>query len=165
MSGNRRVRSGDFIMSDSAFVVLGIVFCSMMFGQDPPMPTQPVVPLRVNADVPLRLYITQRLSMRTGQIVRAKLLQPVFAFDRIVVPSGVEVEGRITGLDSAPKMIRAQAILGGDFTPLHKARVEFHTVLMPAGQRLPIRTVDSIGLGTIALPGAESRKKPKKQKR
>jgi len=48
-------------MSDSRFVVLGIVFCTAMFGQDPPMHTEPVVPLRVNADVPLRLSITQRL--------------------------------------------------------------------------------------------------------
>ena len=102
--------------------------------------------------------------MRTGQVVRAKLLQPVFAFDRIVLPGGVEVEGVVTRLDPAPKMIRAQAIVSGDFTPLHKARVEFKTVLMPDGQRLSIHTLDSIGLGTIALPGAQRSKKTKKQK-
>ena len=152
-------------MGDSRFVVLGILLCAVVFGQDPPTPTEPVLaPLRVNAGVPLRLYITQRLPMRTGQVVRAKLLQPVFAFDRIVLPGGVEVEGVVTRLDPAPKMIRAQAIVSGDFTPLHKARVEFKTVLMPDGQRLSIHTLDSIGLGTIALPGAQRSKKTKKQK-
>src|SRR5437016_545898 len=152
-------------MGDSRFVVLGILLCAVVFGQDPPTPTEPVLaPLRVNAGVPLRLYITRRLPMRTGQVVRAKLLQPVFAFDRIVLPGGVEVEGVVTRLDPAPKMIRAQAIVSGDFTPLHKARVEFKTVLMPDGQRLSIHTLDSNGLGTIALPGAQRSKKTKKQK-
>jgi hypothetical protein len=96
--------------------------------------------------------------------VSAKLLEPVFAFDRVVLPAGAEVEGRVTRLEPAPKMIRAQALLGGDFTPLHKAHVEFTTVLMPDGRRIPIHTLDSIGLGTIAIPGSQKPKKPKKEK-
>src|SRR5712671_5959153 len=123
-------------------VLAGVVLCSIAFGQEPPAPV--VAPLTVDVGVPLRLYITHRLPMRTGKPVRAKLLEPVFAFDRIVLPAGAEVEGRVTKLDPAPKLVRLEAILGGDFTPLHKARVQFSTVLMPDGQRLPIHTLDSI---------------------
>jgi hypothetical protein len=151
-------------LENRRLVTAGVVFCSVALGQELQTPSAPVsAPLAVNAGVPLRLYITQRVSMRTGQLVRAKLLQPVFAFDRVVLPSGVELEGRITRLDPAPKMVRAQAILGGDFTPLHKARVEFTTVLMPEGRRIQIHTFDSIGLGTIALPGGKAAEKKGKK--
>jgi hypothetical protein len=156
VSGNQKVKT-------CRFVLAGAIFCSIALGQEPPAPVE--APLTVDVGVPLRLYITQRLSMRTGQSVRAKLIEPVFAFDRIVLPAGAEVEGRITRLDPAPKMVRIQAMLNGDFTPLHKARVQFNTVLTPDGQRLPIHTLDSIGLGTIALPGGKtkpSKKKPAK---
>ena len=55
---------------------------------------------------PLRVYLTHRLRMRGGEAVQAKLIEPVYAFDRIVVPSGVEIRGHIATLQRASKMIR-----------------------------------------------------------
>lgn len=107
------------------------------------------VPLTVSRGVPLRVYVTKRLPMRRQEPVQAKLIDPIYAFDRIVVPAGTALQGHVTKLDPVSKMTRIQAILNGDFTPLHFARVEFTTLIMPDGKTLPIHTADSQGLPTL----------------
>src|SRR5258708_4792524 len=128
-----------------------------------PLPGQNLsVPLTIDPGVPLRLYLTQRLPMRVGDTATAKLIQPVYAFDRIVIPAGSEVTGHVTKLIPVAKLVRAQAILGGNFTPLHNARIEFTEVKMPDGRTLAIHTESSVGLPTIYEPPKPSKAKPKK---
>lgn len=110
------------------------------------------VPLTVDAGAPLRLYITKRLPMRPGEPVEGKLIAPVYAFDRTVIPAGALLRGRVTTLDPVSKGRRIQAIIGGDFTPIHFARVEFTELTMPDARVLPIRTYDSEGLPTLYSP-------------
>jgi hypothetical protein len=43
------------------------------------------VPLTVTAGVLLRLYLTQRAPMRSGSQVNARLIEPIYAFDRVVI--------------------------------------------------------------------------------
>jgi len=107
------------------------------------------IPLVVPSGVPLRVYLTKRLPKRVGEPVDAKLLEPVFAFDRIVVPAGSQVLGQVSRLQPVTKMRRASAILGGDFTPLHDAEVQFTTLVMPDGRKIPLQTAETIGLNTI----------------
>ena len=138
-----------------------LIACSFISAQEPTAPPVAIqVPLVVNPDVPLRVYITQRLSMRVDEPVRAKLIEPVYAFDRIIIPSGVELAGQVSSLKPVSKMARFQAILQGDFTPLHWARVEFSSIVMPDGRVIPIKTSASTSLGTIYDPP----RPPKKQK-
>src|SRR5215469_15010679 len=66
------------------------------------------IPLVVSAGAPLRVYITRRLPMRKGENVEAKLVEPVYAFDRVVIPAGVTVRGHVTTLDGISKTARAQ---------------------------------------------------------
>lgn len=80
------------------------------------------VHLKVEAGTPLRLYITHRVSYRLGRAVEAKLIQPIWAYDRVVIPAGVIVHGQIASLRPVPKMLRARAIVGGDFTPLKRGK-------------------------------------------
>jgi hypothetical protein len=131
-----------------------ILFC--IAGQIAAQDTQ--IPLAVNAGAPLRLYITKRLPMRAGEPVEAKLIAPVFAFDRIVIPAGAVVLGHVTTLDAISKGRRIQAIIGGDFTPIHFARVEFTELRMPDGRALPIHTYDSEGLPTLYSPPRPNKK-------
>ncbi len=116
----------------------------------PPPVTFPVA-LRAGAGVPLRLYLTKRLRMKNGAPVEAKLLEPVYAFDREVLPEGTTVTGRVNGFRPAPRIVRVQSILGGDFTPLHQALVEFTALRMPDGRLVSIRTQASAGLPSIAM--------------
>jgi len=109
--------------------------CSLSTADDANAPITAIqVPLVVSAGSPLRLYITKRLRMRLNEPVQAKLIDPIYAFDRIVVPAGVELQGHVTALDPVSKMTRFQAIVNGDFSPLHFARVEFTNIAMPGGQ-------------------------------
>ena len=127
-----------------------------------PLAAQTVsVPLTVEAGVPLRVYLTQRLGMRVGASAAAKLIDPIYAFDRIVIPADAELSGHITQLDPVSKLVRAQAMMGGNFTPLHRARVEFTSVRLPDGSDLPIHTVSAAGLASIYQPPKPARAKKK----
>ena len=107
------------------------------------------IALTVPAGAPLRLYLTERIPKRLNAPVRAKLLSPLYAFDREVVPIGTEVLGTVTSLPGVSRAVRTKAMLGGDFTPLHNAEVKFTTLKLADGREMPIETVESAGLSSI----------------
>jgi hypothetical protein len=119
------------------------------------------IPLQVETGVPLRLYLTKPLSMHIGDIAAARFAQPVYVFDRVVIPAGSEVQGRVTALDPVGKPVRAMAMLRGDFTPLHFGRVEFTSLQLPTGS-MDLRTLSSVGLPTIYREAKPPKKSPKK---
>ncbi|MBV8551339.1 MAG: hypothetical protein JOY54_08570 [Acidobacteriaceae bacterium] len=150
--------------SPLGLVVAGLVCLTAQHasGQQSPAVTDQVpVHLLVEAGTPLRLYITQRVWYRVGENVNAKLIEPVWAFDRIVIPAGATVRGQVVNLDPVPKMVRAQAVAGGDFTPLKRAEVSFTDITFPDGRRFSLQTRRSLGLSTIYSP---PRAKPQSQK-
>jgi hypothetical protein len=106
--------------------------------------------LALGAGTPLHVYLTKRLPKRIDEPVEAKLLDPLFAFDREVAPAGSQVLGSVVRLQSISKMGRAAAVLAGDFTPLHQAEVEFTTLVLPDGRRVPLHTLETPGLNSIA---------------
>jgi hypothetical protein len=110
------------------------------------------IPLTVPSGAPLRLYLTKKISKRAGAPVEAKLLEPVYAFDREMIPSGTEIRGRVSRIEPLSKWQRAQAILGGDFTPLRRAQVEFTTLMMPDGREISLHTMETAGLDSIYSP-------------
>lgn len=110
------------------------------------------VSLTVSAGLPLRVYLTHRLTKRVGDTVHARLLEPVFAFDREVIPANTEVLGQVVRLDPVSKMRRVTAIAGGDFTPLHDAQVQFTTLIFPDNRRITMRTAETLGLNSIYSP-------------
>ncbi len=120
--------------------------------QIPPVKASIDVPLVVSSGVPLRLYITQKVSYRYGANVEAKLAEPVWAFDRIVIPAGTVAEGYVSQLQPVPTLVRASAIAGGNFTPLKRAEVSFTSLVLPGGRRLDVATRQSFGLPTIYVP-------------
>jgi hypothetical protein len=117
------------------------------------------VPLTVPAGTPLRLYLTKRIPRRLNAPVQAKMLTPLYAFDREVVPAGTEVFGTVTRLRAVLAGERIKAMMGGDFTPLHLADVSFTSMRLPDGRQIPIDTVESAELNSL-LPS-----KPPKQRK
>lgn len=138
--------------------ILLIIFAWSMAAQEVP------VRLIVESGIPLRLYLTQRLAMHIGATASAKLIEPVYAFDRIVIPAGSEVQGHVTALDPAGKLIRTQAVMAGDFTPLHRARVEFTSLTLPNGQAMEFHTTSAVGLPTIYNQPKPPKQRKKTQK-
>ncbi len=138
-------------MCPRMFVCASIALAS--FAQD-----VKTIPLTVAPGVPLRVYLTKRLTKRQDETVHAKLIEPLFAFDREVVPAGSTVEGRVSTLKPVSKYRRFSAIIGGDFTPLHQAQVEFTTLLLPDGRKMQLRTAETPGLSTLYNPSAKAHK-------
>src|ERR1700680_4744017 len=117
------------------------------------------VPLVVPAGASLRLYLTKRIPRRLNTPVQAKLLAPVYAFDREVIPAGTEVSGTVTRLQNVPAGQRTKAVLSGDFTPLPLAEVTFTSIRLADGRRIPIDTQESIELDSLfSSKPARSRK-------
>jgi hypothetical protein len=119
------------------------------------------VHLRVEAGTPLRLYITHRAWYRRNETIEARLAEPVWAFDRIVIPAGTVVHGQVTTLDPVPGMVRARAIVGGDFTPLKRAEVSFTKLTLADGRTMLFHTQSSQGLSTIYVPPSAKKSKKK----
>jgi hypothetical protein len=111
------------------------------------------VRLQVDSGTPLRLYITKRVGYRFGKPVQARFAEPVWAFDRIVIPAGTLVEGQVTELVPVSRMIRAMAVVRGDFTPLKRAEVMFTSLVLPDGRSVALNTQPSLGLASIYVPG------------
>ena len=122
----------------------------------------PKISLTVPSGAPLRLYLTKRVSKRAGAPVEAKLLEPNFAFDREVLPAGTVAQGQVSHVQPLPKWQRVRAILGGDFTPLRSAGLEFTTLILPDGHKLPTHTVETLGLNSIYIEPKKNQK-PKTQ--
>jgi hypothetical protein len=132
-----------------ATALLFFVSVPSAFSQDFKSDQSQSIPLTVPAGVPLRLYLTKRVSKRVDAPVEAKLAGPVYAFDREVIPSGTQAIGHVSRLESVSKWERARAILGGDFTPLHVAEIEFTSLLLTDGHQIQLRTTPGAGLNSI----------------
>jgi hypothetical protein len=115
------------------------------------------VALTVPAGTPLRLYVTKKFPKRKGAAVAAEVIEPVYAFDREVIPAGSEVTGTVAKTPGVRKMERFRSIVHGDFTPLKTSLVEFTTVRVPNGRTIPIRTRETTGLASLYVEP----KKPK----
>ena len=97
-----------------------------------------IVPLTVDKGFPLQLRLTEKLRFEQGGSVYATVIDPVYAFDREVIPSGTELEGKIIAFQKAGKWKRISTMLSGDFTPSRQPQIIFHTLILPSGARIPI---------------------------
>ena len=116
--------------------------------------------LVVEKGTPLRVALDRRAVIkRVGQPIEAVLVDPVFAYDRIVIPAGTRVLGRVARRTSVSKKRRTLAMLSGDFTPLHDIVLQFETIVLADGRFLPVSTEVSPGIGQVALRVAGSAEK------
>jgi len=110
------------------------------------------VTLVVATGRPLRVRIDDRITIkRVGQAVRASVIDPVYAYDRIVIPAGATVTGEIVRFKSTSRWSRVQAWLRGDLTPPRTPVVRFDALVLPDGSARPIATVMAPGRDRISL--------------
>ena len=107
------------------------------------------ISLTVPAGVPLRLYLTKRVSKQLNAPVQAKLLTSLYAFDHEVIPAGTVVLGRVSRVQPVPKWERIRAVLGGDFTPLLIAQIEFTSAVFSDGSKRELHTFTTAGLQSL----------------
>ena len=99
-----------------------------------------VVPLTVDKGFPLEVVLTGKVRAKLNEPVHGKIVDPIYSFDREVVPYGTEIVGNVTGLRPVGKWKHFSSVLGGDFTPLHDPEITFDTLVFADGKRIPIKT-------------------------
>jgi len=136
---------------------------------EPSKPAEPAPPqtvaLTVAKGAPLQVALDQEVRVKkVGQPVHARIVEPVYAFDHIVVPVGSEVIGEITNIESLSEGKRTLAVLNADFTPLRKVEVGFHELVLPDGRRFPLHTSVAPGSGQVIELVTSADEKEKKNR-
>src|SRR5262245_66165277 len=85
-----------------------------------PVSDATTVPLTVERGFPLQVILTDKVNFKENALVHAKTMEPVFAFDREVIPAGTVVEGELTGFEKPGGCSRIPAMLGGRCAPLRE---------------------------------------------
>ena len=108
------------------------------------------LPLTVPEDTPVQVVLDHEVRLKeVGQPLRGRVVEPVYAFDKLVIPEGSVVTGRITKIDSVAPLARTISALDADFTPTRKFDVEFTDITLPDGKHLPISTSVSRASGQV----------------
>ena len=129
-----------------------------------PAPPQTVA-LTVAKGAPLQVALDEEIRVKkVGQPVHARIVEPVYAFDHIVVPVGSEVIGEITKIESLSEGKRTLGVLNADFTPLRKVEVGFHELVLPDGRRFPLHTSVAPGSGQVIELVTSANEKQKKNR-
>jgi hypothetical protein len=118
-------------------------------------------PLTVQPGVALHVALVKPvLVKKSGVAVEGRLVEPIFVFDRMVIPAGSQILGRVASVEGVSRKRRALAIVNGDFTPLRKAHVDFDTLALQDGTRLALHTAVSQGVPRVVhLTAGENGKK------
>ena len=98
----------------------------------------------VSAGVPLHIQVTRTAHLHRGVEVSGVLTEPIYVRDRLVLPVGSTLRGAVTGYAPVDRMVREQALLNGDVTPLHDPVVDFTSLHI-------VGTDEDVALDTRAL--------------
>jgi hypothetical protein len=121
-----------------------------------------IVPLVLPAGTPLQVKIEKRIRIKgVGQQITGRLVQPLFVFNKEVIPARSEVVGHVARLNPVNRQRRFKAVLNGDFTPLRTPEIQFDALKLPDGKTMPIKTGIASQWGAIAPFGKrmQARKK------
>lgn len=109
-----------------------------------------VVPLTIKPGVPIRLALKKAVRIkRAGTPVEGLLVQPVYVFDREVIPANSILLGSVTKIDPVSRKNRLMALANGNLTPFREAHIEFTTLVLKNGERFSIQTEVSPGTTNV----------------
>jgi hypothetical protein len=114
------------------------------------MPAERTIALSVPTGTPLQIALDREVRVkRAGQSFHARLMQPVYAFDQLVLPAGAEVKGHIARIGSPGGKQLTLSILNADFTPTRPVEVAFDDIVLADGRRLPLHATVVPGSGQV----------------
>jgi hypothetical protein len=116
----------------------------------PPLPKPIIIPLSVPRGTPIQVALAEEIRVQSvDQIIRGRVVQPVYAFDKPVIPVGTEVSGRITRIEPVSAAQRTVAVLDANFTPLRAIDVTFTELILADGKHIQIQTTVTPGSGQV----------------
>jgi hypothetical protein len=108
----------------------------------PPAPAPVTLEMSVPAGTPIKVALDSEVRIRKlGQPIHGKTMEPVYAFDKLLIPLGTTVTGKISGIDAVGKKRRILEAMNGNFSPIRAVHVQFDELVMADGRQLPIQTV------------------------
>jgi hypothetical protein len=107
-----------------------------------PAPAPPeAIELDVPAGTPLPVVLDKEVRIKkSGQEIHGKIAEPVYVFDKLVVPAGSDVTGKVTRIGGVPALKRTYAALNSDFTPVRDVEITFTWLKVPGADEIPVRT-------------------------
>jgi hypothetical protein len=97
------------------------------------------VALTVPEGTPLQIALDQEVRVKkVGQPIHGHTVEPIYAFDRLVVPAGTAATGRIMRIEGLSRTKRTMGILNADFTPARKVDIEFNELVLAQGKHIPL---------------------------
>jgi hypothetical protein len=130
----------------------------------------PPAPVTVNMDVPAGTPIKVALDSevrvrRVGQPIHGKTIEPIYAFNKLLIPVGTTVTGEISAIDGVSKKVRTLQAMDGNFSPVRAVHVQFDELHMADGKQMAIQTVTSPAPGGVLkfVPANAKAKKNKVQ--
>ncbi|HWF38755.1 MAG TPA: hypothetical protein VG322_09565 [Candidatus Acidoferrales bacterium] len=106
--------------------------------------------MTVPKGTPVQVALDKEIRIRkVGQPLHGRVVEPIYAFDKLVIPVGSEVSGQVTRIEPISKLNRTLSALNADFTPFRKIDLEFTDLSLPNGKHLPISTTVTPGSGQV----------------
>jgi hypothetical protein len=134
-------------------------FCTILFAallavdansQVSPSSASRKVALSVPVGTPLQIALDGEVRIKkVGQPIQGHLMQPVYAFDQLVLPLGTRVRGHISKISSPGKKLLTLSILNANFTPPRPIQVSFDELILADGRHLPLRAAVVPGSGQV----------------
>jgi len=128
-----------------------------------------VAPLTMRMSIaegtPIKVALDSEVRVReVGQTIHAKTTEPIYAFDKLLIPVGTVVNGKVSAIDGVPKMVRTMQAANGNFSPLRKVHVQFDEMVMADGRKIALHTVATPAPdGVLQFVSANDAKKNKVQ--
>jgi len=115
------------------------------------VPIAPVkIALKIPEGTPLRIAVDERARiLNTGEAVHGRIVEPVYAFDQVVIPAGTIAMGKVTSVAPLSGARRTLAYTSGNFSPLHQYEVGFDKLTLPDGKEIAIQTTVSPGMADV----------------
>jgi hypothetical protein len=104
--------------------------------------SESTVQLTVAAGRSLEVVLEDRITIKeVGQPVTGFVVEPIYAYDRVVVPAGTKVLGHVAALEDPSGFARTRTMLQGDFTPHRQIVMQFDTIVFDDERTMPIKTL------------------------
>jgi hypothetical protein len=108
------------------------------------------IPLTIPSGTPLRIAVDQRTRIsHPGELVHGKVVEPVYAFDQLVIPAGSVTTGHVKSIAPVRGVRRAMAYANGDLSPVRQYEISFDLVTLPDGRQLPVTTTVTPGTAEV----------------
>src|ERR1700736_2833488 len=89
------------------------------------------IDLVLRAGTPLRVALDDTVAVKQiGQVVSGTLVEPLYSYDRLVLPVGTHVSGHVASLESPSRLMRLRAWSSGDFAPKRHVVLQFDSLTL-----------------------------------